>query len=186
MGESEPGIIRSLLHGGWRAVSEWPEAERPPAPWVWLGYSGSLTQKLRALAGDTFHVRVVRETSTELQAEDARLLGVASGSPALLREVYLCGTKPLVFGRTLAPTQGAARWLEQLGAQPLGDRVFAGQDTVRGEIEVQQLGGFDPFYRDAVRELDKAPARLWVRRSVLNVQAARLLIYEAFLPGVAD
>jgi chorismate lyase len=188
MGESESDMIRRSNQGQggdyWRAVTAWPDAERPPAPWPWLTHGGSLTRKLRALTGEAFHVQVLRETGIELVAEDAQLLGVASGVPAKLREVYLCGTQPLVFGRTLTSDREAARWLERLGAQPLGDRVFAEQDAVRGEIEVKRITAPDALYLDAVCGLAEPPAVLWARRSVLSVQTARLLIYECFLPGV--
>jgi chorismate lyase len=190
MDESEPDMIRlsnDMQSGNdWRAVSTWPDAERPPAPWAWLTHDGSLTQKLRELTGKAFHVQVLRETGIELVVEDAQLLGVPTGSAAKLREVYLCGAQPLVFGRTLASNHGAARWLERLGVQPLGDRVFAEQDAVRGQIEVKRVAAPEALYLDAVHDLVEPPAMLWARRSILNVQSARLLIYECFLPGVAD
>lgn len=190
MGKSEyraanqPGARRVAGGCVWRAVSEWPETQRPPAPWAWLCHPGSLTRKLRGVAGASFHVDVLNEAEVTLDADDAALLGVAAGTRARLREVYLSGTLPLVFGRTLAPPGLAADWLTQLGDQPLGDRVFAEADALRGGIEVAQVQAGDAFYRDAVRALPAPPSSLWVRRSVLQVQAARLLIYEAFFPGV--
>lgn len=169
----------------WRAVATWPAAERPPAPWSWLTHSGSLTRKLRGLTGDSFHVEVLRETDIGLDAEDARLLAATPGRAAKLREVYLCGTRPLVFGRTLTSGNDGAQWLERLGTQPLGDRVFAEPNAVRGEIEVRRVDESEALFRDAVRGLAVPPAAaLWARRSVLTVQSARLLIYECFLPGV--
>lgn len=171
----------------WRTVAEWPAAERASAPWSWLTHSGSLTRKLRGLTGDSFHVEVLRETDIRLDEEDARLLDAIPGQAARLREVYLCGTQPLVFGRTLTSDDDGAQWLERLGTRPLGDRVFAEQDAVRGEIEVKRVTGSDMLFRDAVRGLAVPPtAALWARRSILMVRSARLLIYECFLPGVED
>ncbi|MGH8373474.1 MAG: chorismate--pyruvate lyase family protein [Gammaproteobacteria bacterium] len=170
----------------WQAVTAWLGAERPVAPWSWLAHAGSLTQKLRALVGDAFHVRVLKENGIELGAEDARLLDVVPGSTAQLREVYLCGAQPLVFGRTLTSNEGASRWLDQLGTQPLGDRVFAEQGATRDEIEVRCVTVADSLYRDAVRGLVEPPVALWARRSVLRVRDSRLLIYECFLPGVHE
>lgn len=171
----------------WRTVAEWPAAERAPAPWSWLTHSGSLTRRLRGLTGDSFHVEVLRETDIRLDDEDARLLDAIPGHAARLREVYLCGTQPLVFGRTLTSDGDGAQWLERLGTQPLGDRVFAEQDAMRGEIEVKRLTGSDMLFRDAVRGLAEAPAvALWARRSILTVRSVRLLIYECFLPGVEN
>lgn len=189
MDESEPGMAqpsnRGQFSGPWRPATSWTDADRAGAPWEWLTHSGSLTRKLRNRTGAAFNVQVLKEAGIGLAAEDARLLGVAPGSAARLREVYLCGAVPLVFGRTLASGEDAAHWLQQLGARPLGDRVFAEADTTRGEIEVTQVSTADALYHDAVRGLPAAPATLWARRSVLSVQAARLLIYECFLPGVA-
>lgn len=189
MGESEQSMSSlpadTVANAGrWRTISAWPEMQRPTALWSWLEHPGSLTEKLRAVAGESFHVEVLNEAEVTLSAEDAGFLGVASGTPARLREVYLSGSAPLVFGRTLAPVGEAADWLAQLGAQPLGDRVFAEASATRGEIEVRQVGATDAFYRDAVCGLSAPPATVWVRRSVLSVQASRLLIYEAFFPGV--
>ncbi|HET7922968.1 MAG TPA: chorismate lyase [Gammaproteobacteria bacterium] len=170
----------------WLAASVWPAGQRQTAPWDWLTHAGSLTQKLRGVAGDGFHVQVLREASALLDAEDAALLELAPGTRARLREVHLCGTRPLVFGRTLAAAHGAARWLDRLGARPLGDRVFGGAGTQRGEIEISRLGAGDALYRDALQGLRAAPEHLWARRSVLDVQGTKLLIYECFLPGVRD
>lgn len=176
----------AIQNSQWQKVGKWPEAERPAALWSWLCDDGSLTRKLRALAGEAFHVQVLAESGIELEAEDAGLLGMQPGERVHVREVYLCGNQPLVFGRTVAPDHVAARWLEQLGAQPLGDRVFAGQDTTRSEIEIRQISTADALYRDAVRGLSAPPGLLWARRSVLSIQSARLLIYEVFLPGVGN
>jgi chorismate--pyruvate lyase len=188
MDESDPSMAQpsniGLAVDSWRPVTTWPAVERPPALWEWLTHTGSLTQKLRALAKDAFHVQVLKETGIELATGDAQLLGVPPGSAAQLREVYLCGAQPLVFGRTLAAKHAAVQWLEQLGARPLGDRVFAEQDAMRGEIEVRQVTASEALYQAAVCDLPEPPSMLWARRSVLSVQTARLLIYECFLPGV--
>lgn len=175
------------MNTSWRAVADWPTAERPSALWSWLTHSGSLTRKLRGLTGDSFHVEVLAETDIRLDDDDARLLGAIPGHVARVREVYLCGTQPLVFGRTLTSDDSGAKWLESLGTQPLGERVFAEQDAVRGEIEVKRVAGSDMLFRDAVRGLAVLPTTaLWARRSILTVRSARLLIYECFLPGVED
>lgn len=190
MGGSERGaIVSSQISIGatndvWCIAERWPEARRPEC-WSWLTHRGSLTQKLRAFAGPAFHVRVLNETEIELDAVDARLLNVKPGSRARLREVYLCGSQPLVYGRTLAAANDAAALLNALGDQPLGDRVFRAPDAERGDIEIRCAGASDELYRAATQTLDNPPASLWARRSVLQVQGTRLLIYECFLPGVS-
>ena len=94
---AQPSNI-GLAVDGWRPVTTWPAVERPPALWEWLTHTGSLTQKLRALAKDAFHVQVLKETGIELATGDAQLLGVPPGSAAQLREVYLCGAQPWSSG----------------------------------------------------------------------------------------
>lgn len=165
----------------WRPLEAWPAEQRPASLWPWLAYAGSLTEKLRAAVGDVFHIRVLREGDASLAAEDAHCLDVATGTAVRMREVYLCSDRPRVYARTLAVTAAGARWLHELGTQPLGERVFAEADTHRGPIEVASLDAAHPLYRTAVADARHTPALLWARRSLLTVRASRLLIYECFL-----
>lgn len=167
----------------WRSASHWVHNARPAALWPLLTHAGSLTEKLRALAGPQFHVQVLRETRVRLIAEDAKCLGVDTGAQAWQREVYLCSGAPLVYARTLARMAGdAPRWLEGLGTQPLGERVFAQPGVERGPIEVACLFPHQPLYQAAVAGLaGTLPARVWARRSRLVAAAVPLLIYECFL-----
>lgn len=164
----------------WQPLAAWRNEPGLAALAPWLGYTGSLTEKLRVVTGAAFHVRVLHEGAARLGAEDAVLLGSLPGTAARLREVNLCGEHPLVYARTLAPAQ-AADWLQELNAQPLGDRVFAQAGTERGAIEVARLHAAQALYRAAVKAIDAPPAMLWARRSVLEVRGSRLLIYECFL-----
>lgn len=164
----------------WQPLVAWRNAPGLAALSPWLGHAGSLTEKLRSVVGTAFHVRVLHEGTAPLGAEDALLLGSLHGTAARLREVNLCGQRPLVYARTLAPAQ-AADWLQDLNTRPLGDRVFAQAGTGRGAIEVARLDATQPLYRAAVKGLDAPPAVLWARRSVLEVHGSRLLIYECFL-----
>lgn len=164
----------------WRLADAWQREPQLTALWSWLSHSGSLTEKLRAAVDAAFHVKVLHEGAVQLSAEDALLLHALPGTAARLREVQLCGAVPLVYARTLAPSE-AASWLQDLNSQPLGDRVFAAADTQRSAIEVARLDAAEPLYRSAVRNIEHAPAILWARRSVLSLGDSRLLIYECFL-----
>lgn len=164
----------------WLTVNAWDEAQRPPALWPWLSHTGSLTEKLRVAVGAAFHVQVLREYTAALAAEDAQLLHSLPGTAAHAREVYLCGSVPCVYARTFA-TAEAAYWLDQLNAQPLGDRVFASPDTERLPIQVAHLDAAQELHRTAVKRLERKPVGLWARRSVLVADSRRLLIYECFL-----
>ena len=164
----------------WQPLAAWRNAAGLAVLSPWLGHAGSLTEKLRSVVGAAFHVRVLHEGAAPLGAEEAVLLGSLPGTAARLREVNLCGQRPLVYARTLAPTP-AADWLQDLNTRPLGDRVFAQTGTERGAIEVARLDAAQPLYRAAIKGLDDPPAMLWARRSVLEVRGSRLLIYECFL-----
>ncbi|MGH8282619.1 MAG: chorismate--pyruvate lyase family protein [Gammaproteobacteria bacterium] len=176
----------SSNHAGfWTPLTVWPAEARPQALWPWLAHVDSLTEKLRAAAGDAFHVKVLHEGVTQLDVHDAVLLHTLPGTAASLREVHLCANEPWVYARTLSVAESGG-WLEALGTQPLGDRVFAEADTQRGPIEVAQLDAAQPLYHAALKGLPHRPACLWARRSVLTVRGSRLLIYEIFLNGMED
>ncbi|MDE2090730.1 MAG: chorismate lyase [Gammaproteobacteria bacterium] len=167
----------------WRPLEAWPVKQRP-AVWIWLQDAGSLSKKLRATAGPAFHVQVVHEGRTVLDAEDARLLQSATGAPALERRVYLCADTPWVYARTLALAE-SGQWLDRLGAHPLGDRVFANADAKRSVIEVAKLEPQHNLYQKALDGQGITPPELWARRSVLRVDSQQLLIYECFLPWMS-
>lgn len=174
----------AIAFQSWRALPSWPADARPAALWPFLSEAGSLTERLRAKAGASFHVQVLKEGEARLLAQDAMLLRAKAGEPAFLRQVYLCGAEPLVYARSVA-TGEAARWLKELGENPLGTRVFAEKDAHRGTIEITRLACGEPLYEAAVAGLMHEPAELWARRSLLTVGAAAILIYECFLPGLS-
>ncbi|MGB9430558.1 MAG: chorismate lyase [Gammaproteobacteria bacterium] len=177
--------IASDQTGFWKPPDSWTAEQRPKALWPWIVHAGSLTEKLRATVGDTFHVQVVHEGNAQLNDEDARLLQVTPSSMTRVREVYLCGDIPWVFARTLAPAEGG-RWLDKLGTQPLGERVFAEAGTHRTPIEAARLDETQPLYQAAIKGMARRPEFLWARRSVLTVRGGRLLIYECFLSGTGN
>lgn len=173
----------SMAFQSWKALPSWPADERPAALWPFIAETGSLTERLRAKAGAAFHVEVLRESEVRLLAQDAALLHAKAGEPAYLRQVYLCGAKPLVYARSVAVGDGR-RWLKELGESPLGQKVFADKDARRGPIEVTCLAPGEPLYEAALSALPGNSGELWARRSLLTVGAAAILIYECFLPGL--
>lgn len=168
----------------WRPTHAWAPEVRPPALWPFLVEAGSLTERLKTKAGGAFHVRVLEEGGVALAAEDAALLSARAGEQGFMRQVYLCGSEPLVYARSLAVGEGA-RWLQELGDNPLGQKVFAEKGVRRSPIEATHLSPGQPLYDAAVVQLSRKPAELWARRSLLSVKGAVILIYECFLPGLA-
>lgn len=174
-------IAASIPFHSWRSLPSWSADARPAALWPYLSEAGSLTERLKAKVGAAFQVRVLKEQAAPLLPQDAALLYARTGEPAYLRQVYLCGPDPLVYARSVAVGEGA-RWLKELGENPLGARVFADRDARRGPIEVTRLTPGEPLHAAAVAELARAPQELWARRSLLTVGTAAILIYECFLP----
>lgn len=169
--------------GSWRQSSAWPLDHQPTGLWRWITHSGSLTEMLRAAANVALRVQVLHEGDTALDSEDAHLLNAPIGIKARMREVYLHADVPWVFARTLALVDGS-RWMDNLGTQPLGERVFAETGTWRSSIEVAQLDPAQPLYQSATQHAGHQPPLLWARRSVLTVGGSPLLIYECFLAGM--
>jgi len=168
----------------WRPTHTWAPEARPPSLWSYVVEAGSLTERLKTKAGSAFHVRVLEEGVVPLLAEDAALLHAQAGEQGFMRQVYLCGSEPMVYARSLAVGEGA-RWLGELGDNPLGQKVFAEKDVRRSPIEATHLSPGQPLYDAAVVQLSRKPAELWARRSLLTVKGAAILIYECFLPGLA-
>ena len=169
----------------WRPIHSWAPEARPHTLWPYVVEGGSLTERLKTKAGGAFHVRVLEEGAVTLSAEDASLLQAKPGASGFMRQVYLCGSEPLVYARSLAVGEGA-RWLQELGDNPLGAKVFADKkDVRRSPIEATHLSPGQPLFDAAVTQLEHKPGELWARRSLLTVKGAAILIYECFLPGLA-
>jgi len=168
----------------WRPIHAWAPEARPQALWPFVVEAGSLTERLKAKVGSAFHVRVLEEGAAPLAADDAGLLQAQPGDAGFMRQVYLCGSEPLVYARSLAVGEGA-RWLQELGDNPLGAKVFAEKGVQRTPIQATHLSPGQPLFDAAVTGLSSKPMELWARRSLLTVKGAAILIYECFLPGLA-
>ncbi|HEY3646107.1 MAG TPA: chorismate lyase [Gammaproteobacteria bacterium] len=173
----------------WQPLDAWAPAARPRALWPYLAEAGSLTERLRSR--DTgFQVQLLAHGHTTLSEEDTALLEAKPEEAGYVRQVYLCGgdERPWVYARSL--TAGPSEnWLKELGEHPLGDRVFANPRAGRSPIVVAQLDAHHVLHKEALAHLspqERAPAAgpLWARRSRLTVEAAHILIYEVFLPGL--
>ena len=175
----------------WRSLEEWPESSRPRQLWTYLAEAGSLTERLRAKSGD-LRVQILSQGHATLSEEDMALLGAKPDEAGYVRQIYLCGhgQEPWVYARSVVagPSEG---WLKQLGERPLGDKVFANPDAQRSPIAVARLEPRHALHKEAVARLPAdqrgaASAALWARRSKLSVDSGRILIYECFLPALAD
>src|SRR5690606_29217470 len=149
----------------------------------WLLDQGSLTQHLlRASEGD-FRVQVVAQGWARPRLSERRLLDIASGQRALIREVLLlCGGQPWVFARSVLPQTtltGRLRHLRHFGSQSLGQMLFNDISMTRAPFELARLPGQARSLPESVR----SNQALWARRSRFTLDARPLMVSEIFLPA---
>jgi chorismate--pyruvate lyase len=157
----------------------------PPHIASWLFEAGSLTRRLRALCGEGFRVRLLRQAWDRPFAEEAEALGLAAGRRAVVREVALQrGGRPLVVARSVIPARtlkGVDRRLAHLGTRPLGEILFADPRLERKTLELTEID-VGLWQKDLRGNLDLS-ARIWGRRSLYALgRGHRLLVAEFFLP----
>lgn len=179
---SDPGTY------GWRprrlsAVAAVPRKLKP-----WLDEPGSLTQRLRGLAGGQFHVRVIRESWLQAWPDERARLAISAQRYVWLREVMLCrGSVPLVYARSIIPAnslRGPLRRFRQLGARPLGALLFGRYPVARGPIEVAPVTAGCRL--GVAAGLPQQTAAAWARRSIFHIDRRALLITEVFLPPLLE
>jgi len=115
--------------------------------------------------------------------DEARLLGLAQGQCALIREVWLHdGDQPLIFARSILPRHsmfGVWRRLGRLGSKPLGAALFSDLQVLRRPLTYRKLGHGHRMLKEM-----HIPQPLWARRSIFERNGHAILVTEAFLPGV--
>lgn len=177
------------MHGTDRRWKPQPFLVSAPAPlWGWLTDSGSLTARLKARC-KRFAVLVLRSTQAMPVEDERRLVGLARGRVAWLREVLLLADgEPVVFAHTvLAPRhlRGAWRMAAGIGGRPLGAALFADPAIARGALHCERLSAGHPLHRAAERAYGAKLPTLWARRSRFLRDGCPLLVTEVFLPGIA-
>ena len=153
----------------------------------WLYESGSLTQRLRRLCGERFHVVLLGQDWQKPFAEETRTLRLRMGQRAVVREVALHdGQQPLVVARSVIPARtlrGVDRRLARLGNRPLGHILFADPRLKRLHLQLTRVSGdgWRPGLFGAAPPIDP----IWGRRSLYSLGAGhRLLVAEFFLPAL--
>lgn len=155
-----------------------PRSLRP-----WLLDQGSLTAKLVARSGGDFRVQVLRQAVERPLLSEQRLLGMAAGRHALVREVLLLGQgQAWVFARSLVPLTslaGRLRRLRSLRERPLGAFLFAQPGLRRGALQFSRIQPGQQYMPEALFLGEP----LWGRRSVFCLDHKPLLVSEVFLPS---
>lgn len=150
----------------------------------WLIDNGSLTARLKACYAD-FSVRPVLLKDGRAFTDESKLLGMKVSQRALIREVVLIGNnQPVVFAHSVLPyasLRGAWRGLGKLGNQPLGAALFANAKVKRTPLEYKKLPCHHPISIRAAEHASNVPIVLWARRSVFQLNCAKILVTEVFL-----
>jgi len=157
--------------------------DKQPTPNVhdWLFNTGSLTEKLQALATN-FSVELIGQQPVSPQTGVALYIDEISALPDCqsfawqVREVVLYGDgKPWVFARSILPDNLCNTAWSTLGNQPLGQRIFNDNSFVRSDFVISQLN-YNPINPASDAQT------LWARRSMFSIQQYNLLVAEVFLP----
>ena len=151
----------------------------------WLIGKGLLTERLRAVCGARFELRVADNLSGLLSASHRAALRVEDNA-GLFREVeMLCGDQVWVFGQTVIPdsTLSVHPWLAELGDSALGETLSGLSGVERSSYEYAWLPARDAITERALRAAQIRPAGLWARRSRIALRNAPMLVHELFLPS---
>jgi chorismate--pyruvate lyase len=152
----------------------------------WLIGKGLLTQRLRAVCGERFALRVADCWTGILNSSQRAALRVADNA-GLFRAVEMyCGDQVWVFGETVIPdsTLSAHPWLAELGDSALGETLSGLSGVERSAYEYAWLPASDAITARALRGAEITPAGLWARRSRIALRGAPMLVHELFLPAV--
>lgn len=150
----------------------------------WLVDSGSLTARLK-IHYRNFAVMPVTVKYAKANKDEATLLRLPAHKIALIRDVLLMGNnQPVVFAHSVLPRaslHGAWRGLGKLGNKPLGATLFANPKVRRTPLEYKKLPRHHPISMRVAKHLNISPKELWARRSMFQLNCAKILVTEVFL-----
>ena len=155
----------------------------------WLLDTGSLTERLQQHCGE-FAVHKIGQGNAPLYANEQRWLPAGVNQRWQVREVLLCADHtPWVFARSVLPETLLQGELANLGAQPLGKRLFNDARFVRSEFELCQIppaafhfGAYANASPANARQTN-APPTLWGHRSRFHLNDDYIIVAEVFLAG---
>ena len=150
----------------------------------WLIDTGSLTARLKDRYPD-FSVRPVWLKNEKAFTDELKQVSLKVHQHALIREVVLMGSEqPVVFAHSVLPhasLRGAWRGLGKLGNRPLGAALFANAKVKRTPLEYKKLPRHHPISMRITKHMPNMHNVLWARRSVFQLNCARILVTEVFL-----
>jgi chorismate-pyruvate lyase len=157
----------------WHHEPEQTGAQPQPVLRGWLKETGLLTTRLRRQCESNFRLEVL----------DANANSDQPLNDSIHRQVTLhCGDQPCIYAETVIPAATAARhpWLNELGDEPLGERLQAQPDVRRSEFRFARL-----LADSLPPELaDRQDAPLWARQSDFHISEVSITVTEIFLSGL--
>lgn len=144
----------------------------------WLLDTGSLTERLQTQCRH-FELKNIGQAATALHQCEQQWLKDSDETRWVVREVWLYGDgKPWVFARSILPGRLVDGELKNLGASPLGKRLFNDARFIRSEFELCRL-----TQGSAGHQLNTGQrASLWGRRSRFSFEGSAMIVAEVFMP----
>ncbi len=174
----------------WQSRGQLHNAAIPAKLKDWLCEERSLTRRLRLHCRQPFALEVISQRWERPLHDECEILGLRLGNLALVRQVrLLCGNRPLVFARSVIPSQtlrGAPRRLSRLGSRPLADLLFTHRSVRRGEMQFAVLRPGHVLHELTLQALQTGGGSLWGRRSLFCFRHKPLLVSEMFAPAIVD
>lgn len=168
------------MHFDWQRSNSFLLSQVPPDVKRYLLDNGSLTERLLETSRGDFRVELLHQGFAKPSLSEKKLLGIADGQYAWVREVKLmCFNKAWVYARSVIPVtslEGKLGHLRQLQNSSLGSLLFKDPTLKRGQFELCSL--------DALPKFDKnlKNTSIYGRRSVFHLYNKPLLVAELFLP----
>jgi len=170
MSAQEPQADNSIH---WHGAPEQTGAQPDALVRGWLEETGLLTARLRQKCASGFRLEVLAANANH--ADDS----------GIHRMVMLhCGETPCIYAETTIPAITAASniWLNELGDEPLGERLQSQPNVQRSEFRFALL-----TRADLAADIEvSADNPLWARQSDFQLGETSLTVTEVFLPGISD
>ncbi len=151
----------------------------------WLLNTGSLTERLQALT-NCFEVELLGQKKIRPDQSELAILQNAEKHSWQIREVILQGMpkqqekeqqQDWVFARSVLPLELCNSQFENLGNEPLGQRIFNDKNFIRSDFQIGIL-----TCHPLTKQVVDPHQPMWARRSKFKIQQYELIVAEAFLP----
>ena len=146
-----------------------------------------MTTCLRS-CGEQLSVSLIRQACQPIDDELADYMGISVRVSPFVRTVILsCDQQPCMLADVVIPRNVYKRhqdWLDNLGEQPIGDRLFARPGLQRHQILIAQLPVGSEYHHRLRQQGIKIAVPMWARRSLLQDETICVCVIEVCLPDL--